>query len=516
MKPVLSRAQIRAFDAHAIGACSVPGVVLMENAGRGAADVVEREVLRGGARGARVVVVAGVGNNGGDGFVVARHLLVRGALVELVVIGACARIAGDAKTNHDAYLGVGGALREVPDGAAIASLAPSLATADVIVDALFGTGLDRAIDGVHAAAIGAMNAARAPVVALDVPSGLDADTGATLGVVVKASRTVTFAHYKLGLLTPGGARSCGVVHVADIGVPASLASQLGHAAELVEGADVASWLSPRAVDAHKNVAGHVAVVAGSPGKTGAARLVAHAAMRAGAGLVTIATWPESAAAVEAGVVEAMTTRLDRANVASSIDAALVGKRAVVVGPGLGLDAAARAAIEGVLAFYGPIVIDADALTLFAGSPESFAPARAAILTPHSGECARLLGITPAEVEADRFAAARTLASRARAVVLLKGAHTIIASPEGRIVVNATGSAALATAGSGDVLAGILGALACTLSPFDAACAGAFIHGLAGDAWSATNGDRGLLASEIADLVPRTLTALASAHTACSV
>ncbi len=516
MKPVLSRAQMRAFDANAIAACGVPGVVLMENAGRGATDVIEREMLRGDARGARIVVVAGTGNNGGDGFVVGRHAVLRGALVEVFVIGASARIAGDAKTNRDAYVGVGGTLREITDAASMPSLEAALATADVVVDALFGTGLDRAIDGAYAAAVGAMNAARAPVVALDVPSGLDADTGTTLGVVVAAMCTVTFAHYKLGLLTPGGARSCGVVHVADIGVPAARALSVGHAAELIEGADVASWLTPRAVDVHKNGAGHVAVVAGSPGKTGAARMVAHAAMRAGAGLVTIATWAESATAIEAGVVEAMTSRIDRASVASSIDAVLAGKRIVVVGPGLGLDAAARTAIERVVAFDGPIVVDADALTLFAGSPESFASARAAILTPHPGECARLLGITPAKVEADRFAAVRTLAARARSIVLLKGAHTLVASPDGRVVVNATGSSALATAGSGDVLAGILGALACTLSPFDAACAAAFIHGLAGDAWSATNGDRGLLASEIADLVPRTIKALAATHTPCSV
>lgn len=502
MRSVLSRAEMRAFDARAI-ASGVPGVVLMENAGRGAADVVEGELLGGKAAGARVVVVAGTGNNGGDGFVVARHLLARGATVDVVVIGDPSRVGGDAKSNLDALVGIGGAVREMGDGAALASLPLALRGADVVVDALFGTGLDREVGGLQAVAIAAMNAARARVVALDLPSGLDADTGVALGAAVEAKRTVTFGHYKLGLLTPGGARAAGIVHVADIGVPPLVERA---AAELVEASDVASWIVPRARDAHKNTAGHVAVVAGSPGKTGAARMVARAALRAGAGLVTIATWPESAAAVEAGAVEAMTARIDRASVASSVGAALEGKRVAVVGPGLGLDADARAVVDRALAFDGALVLDADALTHVAALP-SWARADA-ILTPHPGECARLLGVTSAVVERDRFAAARSLASRTGAIVLLKGAYTLVASPDGRVAINPTGNAALATGGSGDVLAGIVGALACSLPPFEAACAAAFIHGLAADAWSADNGDRGLLASEIADLVPRTLTALA--------
>jgi NAD(P)H-hydrate epimerase len=236
-------------------------------------------------------------------------------------------------------------------------------------------------------------------------------------------------------------------------------------------------------------------------------MVARAALRAGAGLATIATWTESADAIEAGVLEAMTTRIDRASIAAAVDAALAGKRVAVVGPGLGLDADARAVVERALAFTGVVVVDADALSIFAGSPESFAPARAAILTPHPGEAARLLGTTPAAVEGDRFAAARSLAARARAVVVLKGARTIVAGPDGRVVVNATGNAALATAGSGDVLGGIIAALACSLAPFEAAAAGAFLHWLAADAWSATHGDRGLLASEIADALPVTMRAL---------
>ena len=514
MIPVLSRAQMRAFDAHAIGACKVPSLVLMENAGRGAADAIERELLDGCARARRVVIVCGAGNNGGDGLVVARHLMLRGADVETWLVGAYDRAPDDSRANLDALRGVGGVAREI--AADVQPLRDAFSRspgASVIVDALFGTGLDRHLAGVHVEVVTAMNEAAAPKAALDVPSGLDADTGLPLGVAVRAQLTITFGHYKLGLLTPGGAHYAGRLVVADIGVPASLASVGGASAQLLERRDVAALLSPRAPDAHKNSAGHVAVLAGSAGKVGAALLVARAALRAGAGVVTIATWADAAAAVDARVLEVMTARLDASALAPSIDAALAGKRAVVIGPGFGLDATVKRAVLHVLAsFRGPVVIDADALTLFAGAPSTFTSSRAAILTPHPGEAARLLGIATADVERDRFDAARRLALGSQAVVVLKGPRTLIAAPDGRIVVNPSGNAALATAGSGDVLGGIIGALACALDPFDAACAGVFIHGASGDAWATCGADRGLLASEIADGIPAIFAALRRAPT----
>ena len=514
MIPVLSRAQMRAFDAHAIGACRDPSVVLMENAGRGAADAIEREFLDGCARGRRVVVVCGAGNNGGDGLVVARHLALRGADVETWLVGSSDRTKGDSRANLDALRGVGGVVREIAaDVQPLRNALSVLSGASVIVDALFGTGLDRHLAGVHVEVVTAMNEAAAPKASLDIPSGLDADTGLPLGAAVRAQLTITFAHYKLGLLTPGGAHYAGRLIVADIGVPASLASVVGASAQLLEARDVAALVGPRATDAHKNSAGHVAVLAGSAGTVGAALIVARAALRAGAGVVTIATWADAAAALDARVLEAMTARLDASALELSIDAALAGKRAVVIGPGFGLDAnAKRAALHVVASFPGPLVIDADALTLFAGAPSTFTSSHAAILTPHPGEAARLLGTAAADVERDRFAAARKLALASRAVVVLKGARTIIAAPDGRIVINPSGNAALATAGSGDVLGGIIGALACSLDAFDAACAGVFIHGAAGDAWAKGGADRGLLASEIADGIPAVFAALHRAPT----
>jgi len=318
---------------------------------------------------------------------------------------------------------------------------------------------------------------------------------------VEADLTVTFAHLKLGHVTGQGARLAGTVRVVDIGVPPSIRSE--RSAELVEEADVRSLLAPRAIDAHKYRAGHVALLAGSAGKVGAALLAARGALRGGAGAATVVTWPEAAASLEARTVEVMVARLAPATLDASIDEALRGKRAAVLGPGFGTGAEARAAARRVLeTFPHTIVADADVFSLHAGAPESLAVAEGRlVLTPHGGELARLLGRTSEEVESARFASAREAAARTKAVVLLKGPFTVVASPDGRVVVAGAGSPALATAGSGDVLAGLIGALACALPPFEAAWAGAWLHGRAGAAWQAEHADRGLLASEIADGLP---------------
>jgi NAD(P)H-hydrate epimerase len=509
MIPVLTRAQMRAFDAHAITECKVPSLLLMENAGRGATDVIVREALQGRTRGARAVVVCGTGNNGGDGFVVARHLTTRGVNVVTWVIGALDKLTPDAKANHEALLGVGGSV-VASAGLNLEALQNAVSSADVVVDALFGTGLDRPVGSPYGNVVAVINRAVAKKVALDVPTGLNADTGSPQGATVIADMTVTFGHLKFGLLTSRGASFAGRVFVADIGVPGTLVDVVGQAAQLIERSDVAAWFSPRSLDAHKYSVGHVAVLGGSPGKVGASLMVAHAALRAGAGAATIATWPSSAPAIEARVVEVMSARLAPDKLGPSIDAALAGKRAVVVGPGFGLGEESRAAVAHVLAtFSGPVVVDADALTVFSKKPEAFADAKGSpVLTPHAGELARLLDTSSEAIESDRLSAACTAAERAQAVVVLKGPSTLIAAPDRRVCVNSTGNPALATAGSGDVLAGIIGALSCSMGTFEAACAGVYVHGLAADAWMQTRADRGLLASEIADQVPGIIGALA--------
>ena len=503
MIPVLSRDQIRAFDREATER-SVPSLVLMENAGRNATDVLVREMLGDAPRAKRVVVVCGTGNNGGDGFVIARHLLARGAAVSVALLGSRDKLSPDAKSNANAWLGLGGHVEALSDAAA-------LDPADVYVDAIFGTGLDRPVEGLARAVIERLNESPDRVFAVDVPSGLDAQTGAILGVAVHAAHTATFAHYKLGLLTPAGAACSGRLHVVDIGVPASLVDKVGHDAELLEPSDVARMIPPRAPDTHKFRAGHVGVLAGSPGRTGAALLVSRGALRAGAGAVTVATWHDALPSLQARQLEVMTASLDALEkplieVAASFATA---KRAIVAGPGFGTDERAATAIRALLVGYdGNVVLDADGLTLYAARPTELAAARAhLILTPHAGEAARLLGGTADAIEADRFTAARTLAQKTKAVVVLKGAHTVIAAPDGRLVICAAGNPALATAGAGDVLAGVIGANACNMQPFEAACAGVHLHAAAADRWAASGRHRGLLASEIADYVPDVLAAL---------
>jgi hydroxyethylthiazole kinase-like uncharacterized protein yjeF len=515
MLPVLSRAQMRAFDMHAIERSSVPSIVLMENAGRGATDVLVRELLSGNASGARVAVLAGTGNNGGDGFVIARHLRTRGADPTVVLVGDERRLSPDAAVNLAAWRGLGGQARAVDPEEDVAWVSEALRGARVVVDALFGTGLDRPIAGWLAQVVRALNASSVPCFAVDLPSGLDADTGTSLGVAVEARVTATFAHRKLGLLTPRGAKFAGRVHVVDIGVPSSLADDVGDFPWLLEESDLASWVTPRAPGAHKNVAGHVVVLGGSAGRIGAPQLAARGAMRGGAGLATIATWPDAASAIEGHLLEVMTTRIAGAPPGPSLDAILAGKDAAVVGPGLGLGEDARAVVEHVLrSFRGPVVVDADALTLLAGRTNALAPAKCAILTPHPGELARILSVGAADIEADRYGAVRSAVKVTGCVVVLKGAYTLVASPDGRIAVSPVACPALATAGSGDVLGGVIAAQAPGRPAFEAACAGVFLHALSGQDWSRAHGgaDRGMLASEIADGLPMVLSRLASRET----
>lgn len=505
MIPVLSRAQVRAFDKLAIDACSVPSLLLMENAARGATDVLVRELLGGSARGKSVVVLCGTGNNGGDGFAMARRLLTLGADVRLFLLGAADRLSGDALANASAWRGLGG---DVTPLEANVVHVDALAGADACVDALFGTGLDRPLEGLARNVVGALLPHARRVFAVDLPSGIDADTGAVLGAAVRAAVTATFAHCKLGLLTPTGAEHAGRVFVADIGVPASLVARTGQSASLVEPADVAALLPWRATTTHKYTAGHVAILAGSPGKLGAARLVARGAHRGGAGAVTLGMRPDVAAALETSAVETMTARLDFKDPRASLSAFLERKASAVVGPGFGVDAQAKSMVDELLTHQVPTVVDADALTLFADRAAALAKATCPlVLTPHAGEAARLLGVPSDAVEHDRFESAATLAKTTGAIVLLKGAHTIVAAPDGHVVILDVGNASLATAGSGDVLAGITGALLAHLSPFEAAYAAAYLHGAAADLWSEELRDRGLLASEIADRVPDALAAL---------
>jgi hydroxyethylthiazole kinase-like uncharacterized protein yjeF len=507
MHRVLSREQIRAFDRHAIETCKVPGLVLMENAGRGAAEVMLESVASDAGL---VVIVCGAGNNGGDGFVVARHLASRGLPVGVWFIGAIEKVRGDARANLDAWRGLGGTVSAVASEADLPGLADALELADVVVDGLFGTGLDREVKGLYAAAIDAINRSPARKVALDLPSGLDSDTGKTLGVVVKADETITFGALKLGLLTPNGAAVCGRIHLATLGVPSSIIDEIGHSAEVITSESVGALLGSRAPGTHKHAEGSVLAFAGDAGKVGASMLVAMGALRVGAGLATVASWPEAVRALDQRVIEVMTAAIDPERIDGSVQEALRGRKAVAIGPGFGLGERARKVIDQVvLGWDGPIVVDADAITAFAGRAAELASAKGKIvLTPHAGEMARLLGTTSREVDNDRFGAVRRAVRETKATVVLKGAHSIVGLPDGRMFVNTSGGPMLATAGSGDVLTGMIAGLCCTMSAGDAAVCGVHLHGLAGEAWAKeSKADRGMLAGEIANALPAVIAEL---------
>jgi ADP-dependent NAD(P)H-hydrate dehydratase / NAD(P)H-hydrate epimerase len=505
MLPVLSAQQMRAFDRFASEARGVPSLELMENAGRGAAERIQRLPAVSQVKSALAVVVAGGGNNGGDGFVVARRLLGAGILAKTFLALPAEKLAGDALINYRALVDAGAKVSELAGD--VTPLVTALESASVVVDALFGTGLTREVSGFLAQVVEAMNAAPGYKVSLDLPSGIEADTGRVLGVAVRADCTFTFAHHKLGLCTPLGSAHAGIVEVCDIVEPKD-PSATGISATLVEGADVLRLLPARGSTVHKSSAGRVLIVAGSPGKLGAALLSAHGAQRAGAGLVTIATAPAAADALDTRVLEAMTARLDSAEALSQ---ALSRCDSAVVGPGLGLDDAARRLVDGVVfGLEGPKIVDADAISHFAGRGSELRRASGVVLTPHAGELGRLLGVPYQRVEEDRFAAVARAVELTHAVVLLKGRFSIVGAPGAVPTVNPTGGPALATGGSGDVLSCIIAALCCELPPREAAYAGAYLHGAAADAWAKARGaDRGLLAHEIADELPRTLGELRS-------
>ncbi len=508
MQPILNRRQIREYDRIAIEELGVPGTTLMGNAGRGAAEIIQRLLAESTAK--TITIVCGTGNNGGDGFVVARHLrsplaheLIHGLMVRVFVIGESGRIKGDAATKL-AELRSTGIDPTVIDENNLAVLMQALETSEIVVDAIFGTGLTRPVIGLEAEAIKAMNASKGLRVALDLPSGLDADTGQALGIAVRASHTVSFAYLKPGLVTPHGRELAGELHTVDLGVDSGqILAKTGVLAHLMGAEDLRSALPRRSATTYKHSAGDVLVIAGSRTKVGAAKLTAEAALRAGAGLATILTWSDAIPPLAAWAREVMLLEVAAGDIGQTVSQALAKRSSVVIGPGLGLDHEAAELVKAVLSLATiPVVVDADALTLVAktGSlPQSNA---AFILTPHAGELARLLKTDTATIEADRFAAAARAAKEFRSVVVLKGAHTLIASPTGEIRVADFANPVLATAGSGDVLAGIIAALAATIPPFDAACAGVVLHALAAERWCAETGaDRGMLAGDIIDCLP---------------
>ncbi len=511
--PLATAEEMRRADRRVTERYGVPSLLLMENAGRGAADALERAL--GPVRGRRVAVVCGKGNNGGDGFVVARHLLGRGARISAWLVGRVADVRGDARVNLDALQRAGEAVAEVPEaaGRGFERMSAELRGADIVVDALLGTGVRGPATGPVAAAIEAINAAGAadrPVCALDLPSGLPSDGEVPPGPVVRAVLTVTFGLPKVGLVLPAGVLHAGRLEIADLGVPRAWLAE-GIPTGLLEAADARVALPHRPRDAHKGRYGHLLVVAGSVGKTGAAVLACLGALRSGTGLVTCATPGSQQPVVAAQLSEAMTEPLPEtaartisAKAVERVVELLVRMDALALGPGIGLDPETQAAVRTLVREAGrPVVVDADALTALAGHVGLCRDAPAPrLLTPHPGEAARLLGSSIADVQADRIASARRLAAESGAVVALKGARTVVAAPGGEAAVNPTGNPGMATGGAGDVLTGIAGGLVAQgVAPVATLRAAVYLHGLAGDLAAEARGEAGLVAGDVAESLP---------------
>ncbi len=510
---VVTAAESRRLDELTIEKYGTPGHVLMDRAGAGATAVLLEQFPR--VRRRRVVIVAGKGNNGGDGFVIARLLRRKGVRAEVVLLGRAADVKGDAARALAAIRRARVPLTETSAGTAIATLQGKLNGAALLVDAIFGTGLNSAVQGHYADVLHLMNASGVPTFAVDIPSGLDADRGVPLGVAIQAEATATFGFAKIGQVIHPGVEHVGALTVVDIGIAAEAVAEAPPRTRLLDPDEVRPLVPVRGPEAHKGTCGHVLVVAGSRGRTGAARLATHAACRSGAGLTTLAGPASLNDVLASGVPEAMTVLLADTDGFVRFDEgglrhALEGKTAVVVGPGIGTHDDAQKLVRFLLSEVDlPMVVDADALTCVARDLRVLTAARAhAILTPHPGEMARLLGGETAAVQADRVATARDFAVRQRCVLVVKGARSVIAAPDGAVWINPTGNPGMASGGMGDALSGILGALlAQGLPPAEAACLGVYLHGEVADHVAAARGQIGLLASDIIEGVPAGLARL---------
>ncbi len=565
---VVTAQQMRDMDRRASEEFGIPGVVLMENAGRAVVDAVRREL--GLLRGKRAVVFCGPGNNGGDGFVIARYLSLEGADCTLLFVGEAKGLKADARTHFDLARRL--ELNFLPTGQD-AERDALLVRADVVIDALLGTGVKSAPRAEVAAQIEAINTVSCPVFAVDIPSGVDADTGATPGVAVRATHTVTFATPKLGLLLFPGAECVGKLQVADIGLDwekvvhadpteptirlqfalptrpflsstdgrssGGQGSSNGYfrvpsAGPTLDFGKANRLLQKRKGETNKGDYGHVGIVAGSRGMAGAPALVARGAQRVGAGLVTVLAPAGVQPTISAKLDEQMTVPLPEKNGAVSGEAfaevARFAERATVlcVGPGLTTEPEAAALVYRLLVEISkPLVLDADGLNALAMSPERAQarpddPRAPLVLTPHPGEAARLLGTSIADVQSNRIASVRELARRYRATVVLKGRHSLIADIQGNVIINTSGNPGMASGGMGDTLTGILGGLLAqalaplrtiedenffrteAIPPLEVVAFGVFLHGLAGDLAAASHGEAGLVAGDLIEHLPAAL------------
>jgi NAD(P)H-hydrate epimerase len=514
---VLTAQQMREMDRLTIQKYGVPSLALMERAGEGIAKAILERF--GGAAKKGVLVVAGKGNNGGDGFVVARLLKKKRISSEVALLARKNELSPDAAHNRGAYVKIGGKVTEITEGSR-SLLSERMRGKGLLVDAILGTGIKNAVGGLYAEAITVMNASGVPMVAVDIPSGLDTDSGTPLGVAVQAEMTVALAYPKLGEVIYPGLNYAGDLAIADIGIDCRAVQEVSPYIELLEREEI-RWLVPvREPDTHTGTYGHLLVMAGSRGKTGAAMLACRAAMRSGAGLVTLAAARSLNDIFAGSLVEVMTEPL-RGNESEEMEPLgdeewrrlLERKSSLLFGPGIGVNDSTRSALRWLLRNLEiPWVVDADGLNNLALEADRLRMAKTPpVVTPHPGEMARLIGKDTVAVNGDRVGTARSFALQRHCHVVLKGARTVIATAEGKVFINPTGNPGMASGGMGDVLAGILaGLLGQGFSPEDAMKLGVYLHGFVGDRVAAEKGHIGLIASDIIEGLPSGMRALSMA------
>lgn len=505
---VVSAEVMQQIDAEAIHSFGIPGVDLMERAGQHCAETVM--VLFAAHALRKALVVAGKGNNGGDGYVIARLLHGHGWQIDVMVLAQKDDIGGDAAINLQ-RLPASVTVAFCPDEESFNSHPGDWSGYGVLIDALFGTGLKQPVTGVYLRAIEAMNAAQVPVVAVDIPSGIHGTSGKILGKAVRADVTVTFACAKLGHILYPGAEHAGDIRVVDIGIPDEITAR-APGFEFVDQHHARGLVRPRKRDSHKGTFGHCLIIAGSTGHTGAAAMTAASAVRSGSGLVTLGI-PESLNAVlEVKTTESMTLPfVDHGrgylggDAAEAIIAASQGKDVVALGPGLSWCTETTLLVHQLVQSVTlPLVVDADGLNCLSADPSVLLGTSSplVVITPHPGEMARLTGVTVAEVESDRIASAVACAGRFRVMVVLKGARTVIAAPDGRVSINGSGNPGMASGGMGDVLTGLIASLlGQRYEPLIACQLGVFIHGHAGDLVAREKGEVGITAMDVVEKIP---------------
>jgi len=513
---LVKASEMQDMDRLTIEEIGIPGAVLMENAARGAS----RAFLAHFAPppDSRVLIFCGRGNNGGDGYVMARVLSQAGLKVTVLVLAEFNKIAGDALVNLQIIRRMGLDILEVASEEQWKRQRRLLKECAFIIDGLLGTGLNSSVRGFYALVINEINRAHKPVTAIDIPSGLNADTGQVMGVAVKADLTITFGFPKLGQLVFPGAGLVGRLLRIDIGIPDVVTERIPSRYQLIEAGAFRDLFASEKPDIHKGNRGHLLVLAGSTGKTGAATLTSLGALRAGAGLVTLGIPKSLNPILENKLTEAMTFPLPEtaeSSLSSEAEKEIVklmeGKTAVAIGPGLSTHGETSLLVTRIVAECPlPMVIDADGLNALSSDPAVLAKCKGrAILTPHPGEMARLCGISSSEVQADRIGVAEAFVQKHRCCLVLKGARTIVADPEGQIQINPTGNPALSSGGSGDVLTGLIAGFLARGWPLSkAAAAGVYLHGLAADRLSENMGTSGILAGELLNVIPELAFSLA--------